>query len=472
MHHQYTASPNIATAGNSLLLGACEAAAAGGATTCGSAGTSASGSALYASSTQAGPYYDCIPSLEAKYVVGPEIGRGSCSVVREATSRTTGRVYVVKVCPIKDSGYNPEEADITMSARHAHIVRGIDVFMSSTHSAIVMEDLRSGGELFHVVHRCSSSGNGAGGGLPEERVALYVHGVLSALQHLHDVMGVVHRDIKLENVMLQPQSSSSSAFGVAGGGRRASQDTCVVKLIDFGFSKRVGHTKVLNACCGSPNYMSPEMLRASRTQDQNVAALPTRHQPYGNEVDLWATGVLMYVMLAGKYPFYHERRSVWHKAILMGQYNLPSTVSISAAGRDLLSKLLSVRAEDRLSAGAALRHPWFTECGVPQSATSPHETSADACRNSLAQLRPPSEESGLVTPTRKTRTPPNAEETVAVAAAAAYHSAPQAVVAAAFTPPHNHALFIDTPVGKSTSGRGTTSSGGVAHYNDHATNTC
>jgi serine/threonine protein kinase len=439
-------------------------------------------------------------SLEKKYIVGPEVGRGSCSVVREVICRDSGAVFVAKICSIKDStAYNPEEAEVVMAARHRNIVRGVDVFASATHCALVMEDLRRGGELFHLVQKSSAAAAsaasapttsptscgghfGSGSCLPQHLVAKYVHDVLSALHYLHDVMGVVHRDIKLENIMLfddgddsieensdvasfDRSSLPSGAAGMTSGGSTA-------KLIDFGFSKRIGSSKVLKACCGSPNYMSPEMLRASRTQDQNIAALPTRHLPYGNEVDLWATGVLMYVMLVGRYPFYNERRSVWHKSIILGQYHFPSTVDVSAAGRDLLSKLLTVRTEDRLRASEALVHPWFREFDhvptpqrVPRSdatttpADRPSSQESSGSMTSYSKLHIPQTSVVYATPPRKVHTPPIEEPAAAAAAgAAAYLSPPHsAVLSAAFTPPHNHALFMDTPMAKATGSHGSNS---------------
>ncbi|CUG77057.1 protein kinase, putative [Bodo saltans] len=454
------------------------------------------------------------PSLEKKYIIGPEVGRGSCSIVREVICRETGVVYVAKISSVKDTtAYNPEEAEVVMAARHENIVRGVDVFVSATHSALVMEDLRRGGELFHIVQKSSAASSatvpamsptspcgslfaaGATSCLPEPVVAKYVHDVLSALHYLHDVMGVVHRDVKLENIMLFDENdddaidndSALASFDRLPSTQRGAaglvSGTMTAKLIDFGFSKRIGCSKVLKACCGSPNYMSPEMLRASRTQDQNFAALPTRHLPYGNEVDLWATGVLMYVMLVGKYPFYNERRSVWHKSILLGQYHLPSTVEVSASGKDLLAKLLTVRSEDRLRASEALAHPWFREFGdvstqqqrvprpymtTPSSADRPSSQESSGSLASYGKV-PQATVVVLATPPRKVHTPPIAEQAAGAAAAggaaaSSYLSPPHnAVLSAAFTPPHNHALFMDTPMAKSSS---TNNNGATATSNN------
>jgi len=426
---------------------------------------------------------------ESAYIVGAEVGRGSCSVVHEAISRSTGAVCVVKVMqPLpavavsephpfaahsdgtldtQQDQHNPEEADVLMSLSHPCIVRGIAAYPRSTsHSssdgaaadlgstpssssvgcsrsslaaaAIVMEDLRGGGgEVFQRVSR---------GPLSERLAARCMWDILRALRYLHDDVGVVHRDIKLENLMFAGRRSVaatgeaphasfpiSTTFSAALSHHDNKEvtddmvalsfgpDDVVVKLIDFGFCKRIGRGKgvrVLSSCCGSPNYMSPEMLRASRAQE---STLPTKHQPYGNEVDVWAAGVCMYVMLCGSYPFYHERRASWHKSILLGQFHpFPSTVQVSALGADLLGKLLVVRPDERMSAEEALQHPWF--CAMLGDRFK-FATAGSAVAMSATPMK---------------KTPPFS---AAVPAAVGGYSScgnSAAVTGSLFTPPHNH----------------------------------
>jgi serine/threonine protein kinase len=258
-----------------------------------------------------------------------------------------------------------------------------EVFTTSAQTILVM-DYVEGEELFHCVSKHKDNK------VDEHTAARYIAQLFSAISYLHH-RGVVHRDIKLENIMLTHQGE--------------------IKLIDFGFSKRIGDKRVLNSCCGSPNYMSPEMLRSTRTQDQSV--LPTKHSKYGREVDIWAAGVAMYVLLVGKYPFYDERRSHWHRSILQGNYAVPSTMSEEA--RDLLSKVLNVDSEARYTADQAIAHPWLREV---------HHLAPASCGGNI--------NSAFETPVRR-KTPPHAVDHTAAAATAA------------FTPPHNlHSLCCDT----------------------------
>ncbi len=308
----------------------------------------------------------------ASYEVFSELGRGAHSSVYLVKEKASGAVHAAKMIPLGDGPHNSEEAEIQQTLHHRNIVSVTEVYCTAAQTILVMEYV-DGEELFHHVTKHK---------IDESTAARYIAQLFSAIQYLHS-RGVVHRDIKLENIMLTRDGE--------------------IKLIDFGFSKRIGDKRVLNSCCGSPNYMSPEMLRSTRTQDQSL--LPTKHSKYGREVDIWAAGVAMYVLLVGKYPFYDERRSQWHKSILQGTFAVPSTVSDEA--RDLLSKILAVDSDARYTAEQALCHPWLRD----------HLAPASACDT---------------TPVRR-KTPPHAVDGSAAAAAAA------------FTPPHNsHSLNCDS----------------------------
>jgi serine/threonine protein kinase len=211
-----------------------------------------------------------------------------------------------------------------------------------------------------------------------------------------------------------------------------------VKLIDFGFSKRPGvGERTLTSCCGSPQYMSPEMLRASRPM---VASLPTKHGKYGSEVDVWACGVTMYVLLFGEYPFYDERRTHWHRKILEGKYIIPSWRSgISDECRDLLGHLLDVSAATRYSAQQALGHPWFASFGLfpKPSVLEADTTAAEGCAYPAPGRRktPPQAPSA----TGKTMASAQMETAIAQFAAAASGGSH----AVAFTPPRNTHRLVD-----------------------------
>lgn len=334
---------------------------------------------------------DALHELCLDYSIMRRIGKGSYSEVYLVSEKSTEKRFAAKVIPIHQSGFNPDEAELLLSLNHPNVVKAFRVLRGRNSLVIVMEYL-SGGELFQVAQGSPVVG--------EAVAALYLYQVLQALDYLH-CQGVVHRDVKLENMLLQD------------GGH-------TLKLIDFGFSKVVGKEKALTSCCGSPNYMSPEMLRATRNES---SGLPLKKWRYGTEVDMWSAGVAMFVLLVGQYPFYDERRIKWHRSIITGEYTIPSTCAISQEARDLLSHLLDVNSESRYTARQALSHSWFAKMGC--AATSAGEEPA----SNVAVV---AEASCFATPPRR-KTPPGS---VAVAAAAV-----------PFTPPpNNHKLQFATPL--------------------------
>lgn len=320
---------------------------------------------------------------------------GRYSVVQKCICIATGRPFVAKMIRLNGEGYNPEEADLLRGCRHPNIVRLVDVFEQEESIILVMPFIDQG-ELFCKASTVQDP-------LSERHTANYLFQLLDSLAYLHE-NGVVHRDVKLENLMLSSHPttplaelgrSASSTPSTAGstppGGKaksgfreqqRSESNSAAassqslgtpsgketVSLIDFGFSKMCGvGQRILSSCCGSPHYMSPEMLKASRNSGSD--ALPSKNRFYGPEVDIWAAGVAMYVLLFGQYPFHDERHSQWHRKILEGKYEIPEwrRQSISDEALHLLSSLLEVNVGKRLTAIEALQHPWFVQNGLDWS---------------------------------------------------------------------------------------------------------
>eukprot|EP01059_Diplonema_ambulator_P020762 TRINITY_DN34665_c0_g1_i1.p1 TRINITY_DN34665_c0_g1~~TRINITY_DN34665_c0_g1_i1.p1 ORF type:complete len:191 (+),score=9.60 TRINITY_DN34665_c0_g1_i1:1-573(+) len=173
------------------------------------------------------------------------------------------------------------------------------------------------GDLFGYISR---------GVVGEETIKSVIWQLLKSLQCLHK-LGVVHRDIKLENALITEDG--------------------IVKLIDFGTAVKMGTTTTpcLSLCCGSSNYIAPEIL-GTKTG---------RTKRYGQEVDLWSLGVLTYAMLFNTYPFDPSIPSRETAA-----YAIPMAPCRSQASISFVSQLLQVSPEMRLTISEALQHEWFT----------------------------------------------------------------------------------------------------------------
>jgi serine/threonine protein kinase len=145
------------------------------------------------------------------------------------------------------------------------------------------------------------------------------------------MLGVTHRDIKLENVLFT--------------------DTRDIKLIDFGFSTVCQPGKRLKVFCGTPSYMAPEIVR--RTEYE------------GKPVDMWSLGILLYALLCGCFPFRAKSYPDLYRRIARGTFAIPE--ELSASVKDLLRQFLTVDVSQRINAQAALRHSWLQA----QFATAP-----------------------------------------------------------------------------------------------------
>lgn len=155
--------------------------------------------------------------------------------------------------------------------------------------------------------------------------------VFEAVKFMHN-NGVVHRDLKPENILLD--------------------ENYRVKISDFGFAVNLKDGETLRELCGTPGYLSPEVLQCSMFPDA---------PGYGKEVDMWACGVIMYTLLVGCPPFWNRRQVVMLRSIMEARYHFhsPEWDDISVVAKDLISKLLVVQPKIRLTAEEALEHSWF-----------------------------------------------------------------------------------------------------------------
>lgn len=215
-----------------------------------------------------------------------------------------------------------EELAALEHVKHPHALRLLDVFQEAERVAIVTEHAR-GGEVLTAI--CNSESMA---GYCEQDVAAVVRQVLEVLAYLH-ARGITHRDVKVENIL-------SKAPDVRNGG---------VVLIDFGLAHR-GHVgrADMTGMNGTPHYMAPEMF------DRNGA--------YGSAVDLWAVGVVAFVLLFGRYPFDAKFLSQVEDKIVAGQFEIPHEL-VSHDAAKFIRYLLVSDPLNRPPAALALQHPWL-----------------------------------------------------------------------------------------------------------------
>jgi calcium/calmodulin-dependent protein kinase I len=262
--------------------------------------------------------------VEQEYNIHNVLGTGTFSEVYLCTHKKTGVQYALKCIDKKQVGDKTEmmlsEVDILQRIKHPNIIALEEVIDTPQKLYLVLE-LVTGGELFdRIVERGSYTENDA---------SALVGQILSALEFIHS-QNICHRDLKPENLLYASDKPDA-----------------LIKIADFGLSKVVGETP-LKTACGTPGYVAPEVLQCNG---------------YGKEVDLWSTGVIMYILLCGFPPFYDDNTAVLFELIMKAQYDFPSPYwdNISKSAQELIGHLLQVRPGKRYTATQALAHPWIAQ---------------------------------------------------------------------------------------------------------------
>ena len=261
------------------------------------------------------------------YEIGDKIHTGTFAVVYECTHKESGAKFAVKVTQRDGSQASSDEivlheVGIMNALNHPNIVKVVDFFDQPESYFLVMEHM-AGGDVFDRImdqHQYT------------ERDARDLCKILlQAVQYLHE-MGVAHRDLKPQNLLLQTK-----------------QDNATIKIADFGFAKRVHTPKSLTSRCGTPSYVAPEILNS---------------MPYDQSCDMWSVGVILFVILVGIPPFLEDNQERMFDRIKAGDWKFEPTADwkhVSEEAKDLIRKMLVVNADDRITAADALKESWMVE---------------------------------------------------------------------------------------------------------------
>ncbi|XP_072857887.1 calcium/calmodulin-dependent protein kinase type II subunit delta isoform X6 [Pogona vitticeps] len=275
-----------------------------------------------------------------EYQLFEELGKGAFSVVRRCMKITTGQEYAAKIINTKklsarDHQKLEREARICRLLKHPNIVRLHDSISEEGFHYLVF-DLVTGGELFEdIVAREYYS---------EADASHCIQQILESVNHCH-LNGIVHRDLKPENLLLASKSKGAA-----------------VKLADFGLAIEVqGEQQAWFGFAGTPGYLSPEVLRKD---------------PYGKPVDMWACGVILYILLVGYPPFWDEDQHRLYQQIKAGAYDFPSPEwdTVTPEAKDLINKMLTINPAKRINASEALKHPWICQRSTVASMMHRQET--------------------------------------------------------------------------------------------------
>ncbi|XP_028849122.1 calcium/calmodulin-dependent protein kinase type 1B isoform X1 [Denticeps clupeoides] len=261
--------------------------------------------------------------ISAAYELKEKLGEGSFSEVRVAQHIRSRRLVAVK-CIRKRALKGKEsmlENEIAVLRRinHENIVSLLDTFETPSKLYLVMTLLTGGELLDRILER---------GSYTERDASRVIRQVLEAVKYLHQ-LGIVHRDLKPENLLYDTPLEDSK-----------------IVISDFGLSK-MEDQGVLSTACGTPAYVAPELLQ---------------QKTYGKEVDLWALGIISFILLCGYPPFYDENDTQLYKQIIKAEYEFDSPYwdEISDSAKDFIAHLLQKDPEKRYTCEQALQHPWIS----------------------------------------------------------------------------------------------------------------
>ena len=265
-------------------------------------------------------------NLNDLYEVKGALGKGKFGLVKLGVHKESGREVAIKIINKKlvgpvDIQQVKSEIDILKIAKHPNIIKLYDVFENEKFIYIIMEYC-AGGDLFSYIEK-------RGFKLKEERAAEIIHKLCTTVYFLHQY-GIVHRDLKPENILMTDDS-----------------DTADIRLVDFGLGKIIGPGETCTEPFGTFSYVAPEVLQ---------------EKPYNFKVDLFAIGIITYLLVAGFLPFDHEtsekeiaRQTVYEPT------PFPSSIwkNISIEAKMFVDNLLEKDPEKRMTIQEVLQHKWL-----------------------------------------------------------------------------------------------------------------
>ncbi|XP_078470478.1 caM kinase-like vesicle-associated protein [Lampetra planeri] len=274
--------------------------------------------------------YSKLSDVTLKYEIGQLIKSEEYCEIYRAKDKSTGKVYACKKFIKKDGRrvrkIANNEITILKMVKHTNILQMVEAFETRKEHYVFLE-LATGREVFDWILDQ--------GYYSEKDASLVIKQVLEAVAYLHS-LGIVHRNLKLENIVYYNRLKHSK-----------------IVISDFHLAR--AEDGLIKEPCGTPEYLAPEMVGRQR---------------YGRPVDLWATGVVIYILLSGNPPFYDDQdeedyenhdKNLFRK-ILSAEFEFDSPYwdDISDAAKELVTRLMDVDQNTRITAQEAIAHPWVS----------------------------------------------------------------------------------------------------------------
>ena len=258
--------------------------------------------------------------ITKEYTFGKVIGTGSYGQVRLAVHKLTKQVRAIKIIQKAKVNINAllNEINILSKLSHPNIMQIFEVFDDNTNVYIVSEYCK-GGELFDIISKKGS--------FTEKDACVIMKQLMSAICYSHQ-NNIVHRDLKPENILMDNDT-----------------DDLTIKLIDWGCAQTIKSAKQSKQADGTAYYIAPEVLKGE----------------YDEKCDIWACGVIFYILLCGYPPFNGETDDEIYEAVLSGKFQFPEEDwdQVSQDAKDLIKKMLTKDPKKRISALYSMQDVWF-----------------------------------------------------------------------------------------------------------------
>lgn len=259
------------------------------------------------------------------YDMTSTLGKGQFGTVKLAKHKRNKQQAAIKT--ITKANMKPievyqqrREIEVLKMCQHQNIIKLLDLFESSEHYHIVLE-IMPGKDLFDYIAKRSYT-------LSEERAKTIIYQVIQGVRYLHR-FGIVHRDLKLENIMMSDTT-----------------DKAIPKIVDFGLSKIIGPTETATEPFGTLGYVAPEVLKK---------------QPYTFSCDVWSLGCILYALLSGSLPFDHNNQKELMRMTMESELKFDLSVwdTTSSLCKSLIGDMLKKNQQQRIRLEEAQLHPWF-----------------------------------------------------------------------------------------------------------------
>ena len=259
-------------------------------------------------------------NISREYTFGKTLGKGTFGQVRLAMHKPTKQVRSIKILKKSEVDVTSLVNEITILSKLSHpsIMQIYEIYEDNTNVYIISEYCK-GGELFDVISQKGS--------FTEKEASIIMKQLMSAICYSHQ-NGIVHRDLKPENILMDNDS-----------------DDLTIKLIDWGCAKTLKKKEKLHEADGTSYYIAPEVLRGE----------------YDEKCDIWACGVIFYILLCGYPPFNGDNDEEIFEAVLKGEFEFPDEEwkSVSEAAKVLIQKMLTKNPKKRISALESLQDIFF-----------------------------------------------------------------------------------------------------------------